>query len=288
MADAARHSAKSAAATVSSAVEPSPKLSASAVTAAESTASCSHLRLATPPRSTRDLALYNYRLGFFNLVSNWANMHRTKYLESAVHRGREQIDILSAEVRAQHGELDALSEGLDQVSGELGRQKQQMGTALEEFSAQVSRQNDRIQKQQRAMERMLASKLQSDAIVDTSIMAVSGWFSATPIMSLPVYLLTMWLPYKTRRIATNLLRLAAFFKMVATLRTAAIERGVHNAVGTPSLYIATAIAYVTKKTKQRMATENMRGGERGSRSVGASGSDIEGGAATTALCGELE
>ena len=211
------------------------------------------LPLARPPRSTRELALHNYRLGFFNLVANWANMHRTKHLESAVRDGRAQIDGLNAKVQQQDGEIGELSEGLELVSGTLEAQKVQMDTALDKFGAQVAQQNDRIAQQQAVMERMMASKFQSDAVVDISIVALSGWLSSMPIISLPVYLLTMWLPRRNRWLATLLLRLAAFFKMARTMRNAAVGRGMHNGIGSPSAYIATAITYVTKKTKERMA-----------------------------------
>ena len=54
-------------------------------------------------------------------------------------------------------------------------------------------------------------------------------------------------------LAATLLKLAAFFKMANSLRGIAVERKLHNAVGTPSAYIAEAIAYVTRKTKEKMA-----------------------------------
>ena len=241
---------------------PAAPTAAAATGITTTTSSSAPLLLARggPPRTTRELALHNYRLGFFNLVANWANLHRTKYLEGAVVAGRAEIDVLSTRVEQQNSELDELNQGLEHVSGALRAQRAQMGTALDEFSEQVSRQNAAIARQQRAMEQMLASKFQSDAVVDTSIAAVSGWLSSTPVISLPVYLVTMWLPRKARWVATTLLRLAAFFKMAHTMRCAAMDRGMHNAVGTPSAYIATAIAYVTKKTKEKMAAKREDGG----------------------------
>lgn len=205
-----------------------------------------------PPRTTRELSLYNYRLGFFNLVANWANMRKTKYLEGVVQRGKEQLEELNAKVAEQDGELDELATGVEQVVSDMKAQKAQMGSALERFGEQVLQQNEKILMQQEAMERMMESKFQRDAAIDTSIAAVSGWLSTTPIISLPVYLLTMWLPRKPRWLASTLLRLAAFFRIATSLRRLAVDHNVHNAVGTPSTYIAAAINYVRQKTNEKM------------------------------------
>ena len=180
-------------------------------------------------------------------------MHRTKHLEGAVKRGRQQIEELHEKIDGQDNDLGELNSGLEQVANELEVQKKQVTSALERFGQQVSEQNNLIRQQQKTVQRMLASKFQSDAVVDTSIAAVSGWLSTTPIISLPVYLLTMWLPVKTRWLAATLLKLAAFFKMASSLRGIAVEKRLHNAVGTPSAYIAAAISYVTQKTKEKMA-----------------------------------
>ncbi len=206
-----------------------------------------------PPRTPRELMLFNYRLGFFNLAANWANLHRTRYLEGAVAEGRAQLDELAVQVDAQHAHLDTLAQSCEDAHDAVREQQRAVGATLDKFGAEVARQNAALADQQAAMQALVASKFQRDAVVDTSIAAISGFFAATPLVRVPVYLTTMWLPGRLRWLASTLLRLAAFLQVAMSLRHLAVEKGVHNAVGTPAAYVTMAITFLRLKTKEIMA-----------------------------------
>jgi len=208
--------------------------------------------LAQTPRTSKELMLYNYRMGFFNLAANWAVLHRTKHLEGAVKKGREQVDELTEIVSEQSQNLNELSEGMAEVTDTVEQQKAQVNDTLNKFREQVYRQNTRIQHQQEAMDKLVASKFQTDAVVDSSIAALSGLLVGTPFVSLPIYLFTAWLPKRMKWLISMLLKVAAFFQLSSSMRDLAIEKGVHNSVGTPSSYVVAAIKFVRVKTHQIM------------------------------------
>ena len=243
-----------------------------------STAATALLARGRPPRTQRELMLFNYRLGFFNLAANWANLHRTRYLEGAVAHGRAQLDELTAQVTAQHAHLDTLAQSCEDAHNAVRDQQHAIGTTLEKFGAEVARQNAVLANQQAAMQALVASKFQRDAAVDTSIAAISGFFATTPFVRVPVYLTTMWLPGRLRWLASTLLRLAAFLQVAMSLRNLAVEKGVHNAVGTPAAYVTMAINFLRVKTKEIMArNRKARNGERAEAAakVVAASKDVE-------------
>jgi hypothetical protein len=208
--------------------------------------------LARTPRTSKELMMYNYRMGFFNLAANWAVLHRTKYLENAVQRGRDQVSELTELVSEQGENLSQLSEGFAEVTDAVDQQQAQVDDTLNKFREQVVRQNARIRLQQEAMQKLVASKFQTDAVVDSSIAAISGLFVGTPIVSLPVYLMTAWLPKRTQWLVAVLLKFAAFFQVASSMRQIAKDKGVHNSVGTPASYVVSAIQFIRVRTKAIM------------------------------------
>jgi hypothetical protein len=209
--------------------------------------------LSHAPRTSKELMLYNYRMGFFNLAANFAVLHKTKHLEKSVQEGRQQVDDLTDQVKVQGQNLNELSEGFDKVTEAVDQQQVQVDQTLQRFKEQVARQNHRIQHQQKAMERLIASKFQTDVVVDSSIAAISGLLIRTPFISLPVYMCTALLPKRSQWLVSALLKMVAFFQVAISMRKIAVQKGVHNAVGTPSKYVVAAITFLRMRTHQIMA-----------------------------------
>ncbi len=103
------------------------------------------------------------------------------------------------------------------------------------------------------MERLIASKFQTDVVVDSSIAAISGLLIRTPFISLPVYMCTALLPKRSQWLVSALLKMVAFFQVAISMRKIAVQKGVHNAVGTPSKYVVAAITFLRMRTHQIMA-----------------------------------
>ena len=214
--------------------------------------------LTTAPRTSKELMLYNYRMGFFNLAANWAVLHKTKHLEKSVKRGKEQVHELTELVNEQGQNLSELSDGFTQVTEAVDQQQAQVDDTLNKFREQVARQNIRIRAQQEEMQKLVASKFQTDAVVDSSIVAISGLLIRTPFISLPVYLFTALLPKRSQWLVSVLLKFAAFFQVAASLRKVAVEKGVHNSVGTPTNYVVAAVQFLRLRTHEIMASRRMK------------------------------
>lgn len=223
------------------------------LTTADFSRGASTTSLSCTPRTSKELMLYNYRMGFFNLAANWAVLHRTKHLEGAVKRGRDQVNELTDLVSEQGENLTQLSEGFAEVTEAVDQQQAQVDDTLNKFREQVARQNARIRSQQEQMQKLVASKFQTDAVVDSSIAAISGLLVGTPFVSLPVYLITAWLPKRTKWLVAILLKFAAFFQVASSMRRLAQKKGVHNSIGTPSSYVVTAIQFLRSRTHEIMA-----------------------------------
>jgi hypothetical protein len=222
----------------------------SLATAATSSTATSLSRM---PRTSKELMLYNYRMGFFNLAANFAVLHKTKHLEVAVTKGRKKVNELNEIVNKQEKNLNELSEGIEKVSEAVDQQQVQVDETLNMFRKQVAKQNEKIKIQQLAMQKLVASKFQTDAVVDSSIAAISGLLIRTPFVTLPVYLCTALLPKRSQWFASLVLKFIAFFQVALSMRKIAIGKGVHNAVGTPSSYVVAAITFIRIRTKELMA-----------------------------------
>ena len=208
------------------------------------------------PQNHKELSIYNFRLGFANLVFNWANMQRTKFLAHVVRKDHSQVSELVEQVAGQSDDLAKLSEDCTAMNKKLDERNGKVDKVLHNFAKQVERQNTRIEEQKNAVEQLIASRFQRDAVVDASIVAVSGILTQSPFVALPVRLALVVFPARVQHLGAKILQILAFLQLAKTLRSYAQHHGAHNGIGNPTSYLLSIIRYLREETHKVMRSRS--------------------------------
>ena len=202
-----------------------------------------------------------------NLLLNCTNFARGKRLQLELAKGQAALKELGQHAHAQDEELGRVQSTLQLQGSELTTLETSVKAKQDEVGAALARMQDEMSLQQRLIaeqrleiDRLRASKLRQDLVVDSGIVPLSGFAVNTPLVSWPLWAVTSALsvlPMGLRRsrklVLGRLLRMLSFLAIARSMRVYAMRRGLHNYVGNAQEYSGYLWLTLLSAAKQRAA-----------------------------------
>ena len=148
-------------------------------------------------------------------------------------------------------------QNLSVLQHEVQQQRNRVAAAMEQYEAKLAEQADMLEQQQRSLERLLLVRLRLDFGVDAVIVALAFYLARLPLLRLLLYTVARQavpvrvagvsgvsgrLSVRGRRdLMVGVGQLVVFTAVVARARSWAVEKGLHNMVGSYSRYAAMAL-----------------------------------------------
>ena len=220
----------------------------------------------------------NNTLHAFNFILHYASISRTVTLHKQQHQLQQQLhqhtQLLAtmedrvAEAESTVGQLThhmermaenglAQQQNLSLLQHEVAEQRERVAQAMAEYETKLAEQAESMQRQERSLERLLLVRLRLDFGVDAVIVALAFYLARLPLLRLLLFTVARQaLPVRApgvrgaagvlsvrgrRELAVGVGQLVIFGAVVARARSWAVEKGLHNTVGTYSQYAAMAV-----------------------------------------------
>ena len=222
----------------------------------------------------------NNTLHAFNFILHYASISRTVALHRQQHQLQQQLQqhtqLLSAmedrvaEAEGAVGQLmysmervteDAVAQRqkLSSLQHEVQQQRDRVAAAMEQYEAKLAEQSELLEQQQRSLERLLLVRLRLDFGVDAVIVALAFYLARLPLLRALLFTVAKQaLPMRgrgvpvsgtlstrgRRELVVGVGQLLVFSAVVARARSWAVEKGLHNTVGSYTRYAAMALQTV--------------------------------------------
>ena len=222
----------------------------------------------------------NNTLHAFNFILHYASISRTvtlhrqqQHLQQQLHQHTQLLAVMEDRVAEAEGAVGQLTHSMERMTedavvqqqnlsllqDEVQLQRDRVATAMELYEAKLAEQGEMMERQERSLERLLLVRLRLDFGVDAVIVALAFYLARLPILRLLLYTVarqalpvrveglsgTGGLSVRGRRdLAVGVGQLMVFAAVVARARSWAVEKGLHNMVGSYSRYAAMALQTV--------------------------------------------
>ena len=220
----------------------------------------------------------NNTLHAFNFILHYASISRNvalhKQQQHLQHQLQQHTQLLSAmedRVAEAEGAVGQLTDNMERMTedamvqqqnlsllqDEVQQQRERVAAAMEVYEAKLAEQAELMEQQQRSLERLLLVRLRLDFGVDAVIVALAFYLARLPLLRLLLHTVARQavpvrvgglgarggrLSVRGRRdLVVGVGQLVIFGAVVARARSWAVEKGLHNMVGSYSRYAAMAL-----------------------------------------------
>ena len=220
----------------------------------------------------------NNTLHAFNFILHYASISRTvtvhkqqQHLQQQLHQHTQLLAAMEDRVAEAEGAVGQLAHSMElmtedaavqhqqlsQLQVEVQQQRERVADAMEMYEAKLAEQAEMMERQERSLERLLLVRLRLDFGVDAVIVALAFYLARLPLLRLLLFTVARQaLPVRVqglsgsvgglsvrgrRELVVGVGQLVVFAAVVARARSWAVEKGLHNMVGSYSRYAAMAL-----------------------------------------------